>query len=97
MNSSTLTIDRCVRRGTHLVKGRTRSLDPTTTAAVTRPMRSLSLSRSSDIWSFWMSFSTISTLTVPVESLFSIWLIFLGRSNNPSVTSRRERPASFIR
>ena len=33
MNSSTLTIDRCVRRGTHLVKGRTRSLDPATTAA----------------------------------------------------------------
>jgi 5-deoxy-glucuronate isomerase len=33
MNSSTLTIDRCVRRGTHLCKGRTRSLDPATSAA----------------------------------------------------------------
>jgi 5-deoxy-glucuronate isomerase len=33
MTSSTLTIDRCVRRGTHLRKGRTRSLDPATTAA----------------------------------------------------------------
>jgi 5-deoxy-glucuronate isomerase len=33
MNSSTLTIDRCVRRGTHLGKGRTRALDPATTAA----------------------------------------------------------------
>lgn len=31
--SSTLTVDRCVVRGTHRAKGRTRSLDPATTAA----------------------------------------------------------------
>ena len=33
MHCSALTIDRCVRRGTHLGKGRTRALDPATSAA----------------------------------------------------------------
>jgi 5-deoxy-glucuronate isomerase len=33
MHSSMLTLERCVRRGTHLGKGRTRSLDPATSAA----------------------------------------------------------------
>jgi 5-deoxy-glucuronate isomerase len=33
MHSSTLTLDRCVRRGTHLGRGRTRSLEPATSAA----------------------------------------------------------------
>ncbi len=31
--SSVLSLDRCVVRATHARKGRTRSLDPTTTAA----------------------------------------------------------------
>ncbi len=33
MHSSILTLDRCVRRGTHRGRGRTRSLDPATSAA----------------------------------------------------------------
>src|SRR5512138_1674834 len=33
MHNTTLNLDRCVRRGTHLCKGRSRSLDPATSAA----------------------------------------------------------------